>query len=187
MKNNHSFFRRRLTMIVASLFIVISAISQTSPKDKKLIEDSKLAKAAFTRADATLKNKFKKAYGYVLFPNVGKGGAIIGGASGNGVVYQNGKMIGRARMTQVTVGLQIGGQGYREVIFFENMNDLERFKGNNFELSAQTSAVAVKEGSSENVKYAEGVLIFTQTKGGLMAEASVGGQKFTFKKFWIVL
>ena len=187
MKNYPSFYFRRLTMIVASFLITIAAIAQISPKDKKLIEDSKLAKSSFIRADATLKNKFKKAYGYVIFPNVGKGGAVIGGASGNGVVYENGKLIGRARMTQVTVGLQLGGQSYREVIFFEKMNDLERFKGNNFEFSAQASAVAAKDGASDNAKYADGVLIFTQTKGGLMAEASVGGQKFTFKKFWIIL
>ena len=187
MKNYHFSCLRSVVLLVGSIIITISALAQISPKDKKLIEDSKLAKSSMTRADASLKNMFKKAYGYVIFPNVGKGGAIVGGASGNGIVYQQGKMIGRARMTQVTVGLQLGGQSYREVIFFETLKDLDRFKGNNFELSAQSSAVAVKEGSSDNAKYADGVMIFSQTKGGLMAEASIGGQKFTFKKFWIVI
>ena len=107
----------------------------------------------------------------------------IGGAAGNGIVYRNGVAIGSAKMKQLTIGFQAGGQAYREVIFFESQNDLDRFKEDKFELSAQASAVAVTEGASANVKYGEGVMIFTQTKGGLMYEASVGGQKFDFSSF----
>jgi lipid-binding SYLF domain-containing protein len=187
MKNYPAFTFRQAALFFTAFLIGIAATAQTSPKDKKLIEDNKIAKAAFIRVDRSMKDKFKKTYGYVIFPNVGKGGAGIGGAAGNGVAYQKGKMIGKAKMTQVTIGLQLGGQSYREVIFFENKSDLERFKENNFELAAQASAVAVKAGASDNVKYTDGVMIFTQTKGGLMVEASVGGQKFKFKKFWIVL
>ncbi len=123
----------------------------------------------------------------MIFPNIGKGGIGIGGAAGNGVLTEKRKRIGTAQMTQVTIGLQLGGQAYREVIFFEKKSDLDRFKENNFEFSAQASAVAVKSGASENPKYADGVMIFTQPKGGLMAEVSVGGQKFNYKKFWISL
>ena len=105
----------------------------------------------------------------------------IGGAAGNGVVFKNDDLIGMAKMTQLTIGFQWGGQAYREVIFFENSEALERFKENRLEFSAQASAVAVTSGASANAKYSDGVMIFTQTKGGLMYEASVGGQKFSFK------
>jgi lipid-binding SYLF domain-containing protein len=130
-----------------------------------------------------MKKLFDNAVGYVIFPNVGKGGLGIGGAAGNGVVYEKGKMIGKAKLTQINIGFQAGGQAYREVIFFETFKDLDRFKQNKLQFSAQISAVAAKAGASANVKYAEGVLIFTQQKGGLMYEASVGGQKFKFQKF----
>ena len=185
MKNNFSF--RQATLFFAAIFIGIAATAQISPKEKKIIEDSKIAKSAFIRTDPSMKNQFKKAYGYVIFPNVGKGGLVVGGASGNGLVTEKEKKIGTAKMTQVTIGLQAGGQAYREVIFFENKSALDRFKENNFEFSAQVSAVAAKADASANAKYTDGVIIFTQGKGGLMAEASVGGQKFKYKKFWIVL
>ena len=87
-----------------------------------------------------------------------------------------------AKLSQLSIGFQAGGQAYREVIFFESKNNLERFKSSQFEFSAQASAVAVTAGASANVKYAEGVLVFTALKGGLMYEASVGGQKFKFNK-----
>lgn len=126
---------------------------------------------------------FANAYGYVIFPNVGKGAIGIGGAAGNGIVYENGQVIGKAQMKQVSIGFQWGGQAYREVIFFENKNALDRFKEDKFEFSAQASAVAATKGASANVKYTDGVMIFTQQKGGLMYEASVGGQKFDFTAF----
>ena len=91
--------------------------------------------------------------------------------------------MGRANMKQVSVGFQFGGQAYREVIFFETGAALDRFKQNKFEFTARASAVAVTSGSAANVKYADGVMVFTQEKGGLMYEASVGGQKFNYTAF----
>ena len=123
---------------------------------------------------------FTSSYAYAIFPNVGKGAIGIGGAAGNAVVYQGGNIIGSAKMKQLTIGFQLGGQKYREVIFFENQEALNRFKESEFEFAVQASAVAVTKGASTNVKYREGVMVFTQGKGGLMYEASVGGQKFKF-------
>jgi lipid-binding SYLF domain-containing protein len=91
--------------------------------------------------------------------------------------------LGKAKMAQVTVGLQAGGQSYREVIFFENKATLDRFQSGKFEFSGQISAVAAKKGASANVKYVDGIMVFTQQKGGLMFEASVGGQKFEYTSF----
>ena len=172
-----------VAFLLASLLINNAAIAQASSKDKKVIADAKEAKAEFIRVDGLMKNLFDKAYGYVIFPNVGKGGIGIGGAAGNGAAYQRGVLIGMAKMTQITIGFQWGGQAYREVIFFETKIDLDRFKENKIELSAQASAVAVTAGASANVKYTNGVMIFSQIKGGLMYEATVGGQKFKFRKF----
>jgi lipid-binding SYLF domain-containing protein len=172
----------KYAFLLMGLLISSAAFTQSS-KDKKIIADSKIAKEEFIRSDGLMKNLFSHAYGYAIFPNVGKGGLGLGAAAGNGAVYQNGNLIGMAQMTQVTVGFQGGGQAYREVIFFENEETLNRFKQNNIKLSAQASAVAVTAGASANAKYKNGVMIFTQTKGGLMYEASVGGQKFKFTGF----
>lgn len=181
---------KRVFSLPASAFIFFlivmssSAVSaQTSKKDKRLVQDCVEAKEDFIETDGLMKNLFGSAYGYVIFPNVGKGGIGIGGAAGNGVVYQGGTIIGKAKLTQLSIGFQFGGQAYREVIFFESKDDLDRFKENKIEFSAQASAVAATEGASANVKYREGVMIFTQQKGGLMYEASIGGQKFNYSEF----
>jgi lipid-binding SYLF domain-containing protein len=112
---------------------------------------------------------------------VGKGGFIIGGAHGNGHVFEKGKLIGYGSLTQVTVGAQVGGQEFSEVIFFESKEALAKFKESEFAISAQVSAVAAAEGVSKNAKYVDGVMVFTKAKQGLMAEASVGGQKLKFE------
>ncbi len=136
---------------------------------------------AFKKKDPELKAFFDKAYGYAVFPTVGKGGIGIGGAHGSGVVFEKGKAVGTTTLTQVTVGFQLGGQAYSEVIFFKDKKTLEDFKKGSFELDAQASAVAANVGAAANVDYERGVAIFTMVKGGLMYEASVGGQKFTFE------
>jgi lipid-binding SYLF domain-containing protein len=181
-KNRISAIARSI-FLLAMLFISGVLLAQKDSKDTKLIADSKAAKDAFIKADGLMQNLFDKSYGYAIFPNVGKGAIGVGGAAGNGIVYEGGKVIGKASMKQVTVGFQWGGQAYREVIFFENKETLDRFKENKVEFSAQASAVAANKGASGNVKYANGVMIFTQEKGGLMYEASVGGQKFKYSAF----
>jgi lipid-binding SYLF domain-containing protein len=169
-------------LLMALLFVQFSLSAQTSSKDKKIVSDSKEAKADFIKTDGLMSSLFSNSYGYVIFPNVGKGAIGIGGAAGNGAVFQGGKLAGMAKLTQVTIGFQWGGQAYREVIFFETKADLDRFKENKIEFSAQASAVAATAGAAANAKYKDGVMIFSQIKGGLMYEASVGGQKFKFRK-----
>jgi lipid-binding SYLF domain-containing protein len=169
-------------LILSALLIGINASAQ-SKKEKKIMVDCDSAKTEFLRTDPMLKNVFDAAYGYLILPNIGKGAMGVGGASGNGMVYENGKLVGTAKMSQVTVGFQVGGQAYRELIFFENKEALDRFKGNKLEFSAQASAVAATLGASANAKYTDGIMIYTQQKGGLMYEASVGGQKFKYAAF----
>lgn len=169
-------------IVMACVLNIAPIFGQSTARKNKIIADSQTAKAEFIKSDPLMKALFEKAYGYVIFPNVGKGGIGIGGAAGNGVVYEQNKRIGMAKLTQVSIGFQAGGQAYREVIFFESKKELERFKESKFEFSAQASAVAVTEGASANVKYTDGVMVFTMQKGGLMYEASIGGQKFKFNK-----
>lgn len=170
-------------IVMTALLASTNAMGQHSTKDQRLIRDCQEAKEDFISTDKLMGSLFTSAYGYVIFPNVGKGGIGIGGAVGNGIVYENGSVIGKAKLTQLSIGFQFGGQAYREVIFFESEEDLDRFRENKIEFSAQASAVAVTEGVSANVKYKDGVMIFTQQKGGLMYEASIGGQKFNFTGF----
>ncbi len=172
----------QLVFIISALFFT-QLTSAQSQKDSSLIKDCDEAKAEFIKTDALIKHLFDDASGYVIFPNVGKGAIGVGGASGNGIVYEKGKLLGKAKMTQVSIGFQFGGQAYRELIFFENQETLERFKKDKVEFSAQASAVAATAGASANAKYTNGVMIFTQQKGGLMYEASIGGQKFKFTAF----
>lgn len=148
---------------------------------KDIFGDSQVAKAAFIKADPSLADLFSHSYGYVIFPHIGKGAIIVGGGHGNGAVYESGKAIGTAKLTQVSVGAQIGGQAYREVIFFENKDALDRFKANKIEFSGQVSATAAKSGASANAQYRDGVQVFTEEINGLMLEASIGGQKFKYK------
>jgi lipid-binding SYLF domain-containing protein len=137
--------------------------------------------AVFKKADPGIDHFFKSAAGYAVFPTVGKGAVVIGGAGGSGIVFEQGKPVGKTTLAQVTVGLQLGGQAYSELIFFENASALSDFKKGNFALAAQVSAVALSAGASANAKYQSGVAVFTVTKTGLMYEASVGGQKFSYE------
>jgi len=173
---------KKNNLIALAIFIVATSLSALSAKgqDAKLRADAATAKQSFLNTDPAMSGLFASSAGYAIFPNIGKAGIAVGGAAGNGVVYQGETIIGSAKMKQLTVGFQLGAQKYREVIFFQDQSALNRFKENGFEFSAQASAVAVTKGASTNVKYREGVMVFTQEKGGLMYEASVGGQKFKF-------
>lgn len=136
--------------------------------------------ARFKARDPSLQQFFGKAYGYAIYPSVGKGGFWIGGAYGDGEVYEQGRLVGVTSIIQVTVGPQIGGQAYSELIFFRDRNALSSFKAGSFTFNAQVSAVAATAGAAKNVSWSNGVAVFTLAEGGLMAEATIGGQKFSF-------
>ena len=138
--------------------------------------------AHFKNKDSSLNNFFSQAYGYAVFPTIGKAGFIVGGAYGDGMIYKQGAITGLTTMTQVSVGWQIGAEAYSEIIFFHNEASYNNFTKGNFELGAQASAVFVKPGVAAQTKYDKGIAIFTDYKGGLMAAASVSGQKFSFQK-----
>jgi lipid-binding SYLF domain-containing protein len=132
-------------------------------------------------ADPGMERFFEESAGYAVFPKVGKGGSGIGGAHGKGLVIVGDNAVGETSLSQVTVGFQLGGQVYAEVIFFKDDAALKNFQRGNFELGAQVSAVAVTAGASADANYDKGVAVFTHVSGGLMYEATVGGQKFKYE------
>ncbi len=133
------------------------------------------------RTDPGLQKFFDTAAGYAVFPSVGKGAFVAGGAYGKGQLYQNGQLVGYCDLTQATVGLAAGAQQYSEIIFLETPEAVNKFKAGSYAIAAQASAVAVKSGASANAKYADNVLVFTMGEAGLMVEASIGGQKFSYQ------
>jgi lipid-binding SYLF domain-containing protein len=145
---------------------------------------------------------FAQSYGYAVFPTIGKGGIGIGGAHGSGQVYAGGKLTGKTSMTQLTIGFQLGGQAYSQIIFFKDKRAYNEFTSGNFEFGAQASAVAItagaqaqtgttgagasaspggSAGAQAKTDYHKGMAVFTRAKGGLMYEAAIGGQKFSFE------
>jgi lipid-binding SYLF domain-containing protein len=164
--------------LAATLVASVSAVPQHPHQDK--IDRANGVVADFSHSDENLTAWFANAVGYAVFPNVGKGGFGIGGAHGTGVLFEKGLPTGETELVQVTIGLQLGGQSFAEVIFFEDEYSLGNFKKGNFEMSAQVSAVVVTLGASADTNYEKGVAVFTRAKGGLMYEATVGGQKFSY-------
>ena len=130
-----------------------------------------------------LKPYFKEAAGFAVFPNIAKAGLGLGGARGSGEVFEDGKVIGSTTVTQLSFGFQLGGQAFSQIIFFQNKRDIDRFTDGNFEFGASASAALITEGANASVDYTNGVAVMTFSKGGLMYEASIGGQKFTFKGY----
>jgi lipid-binding SYLF domain-containing protein len=147
------------------------------------VKEAEATIATFKRTDPGIAKFFEQSDGYVVFPTVGKGGLGVGGAHGSGIVFKHGQAIGTAKLTQVTFGAQVGGQSYSQIVFLETPSVLAAFEAGHFALAAQVSAVALAAGASANAKFEHGVAVFTATKGGLMYEASVGGQKFSFEPF----
>ena len=163
-------------------------------KDRLAVQSALLAFADSKKVD----HFFANSYGVVIFPTIGKGGLGIGGAHGSGWGFRTRKFDGTSKMTQVTIGFQAGGQAFSQIIFFETEVDFNRFTSGNFELGAQASAVALTAGANAQAStagganaganasqakstYSDGMAIFTMAKGGLMYEASVGGQKFSYR------
>jgi lipid-binding SYLF domain-containing protein len=136
--------------------------------------------AKFKEKDPGMEKIFSDAVGYAVFPTVGKGAIGVGGARGKGWVYESGAIVGKTTLTQVTIGLQLGGQAYSEIVFFQTKQALDNFKLGHLKLDAQASAIALTARASADLAYRNGVAIVTMAKGGLMYEASVGGQKFSY-------
>ena len=172
-----------LTVLIAFSFILTSTFVQAWEPDNTDKLELAVAQAIIKakEVDPSMTNWFDTAYAYAVFPKVGKGGIGIGGAHGKGLVIWNDSTVGKTSLSQVTIGFQLGGQVYAQYIMFRDKTAFDHFTRGNFEMGAQASAVAITLGASADANYDGGVAVFTIADGGLMFEASVGGQKFKYK------
>ncbi len=155
--------------------------AQVGGWNPELVNDANEALQAMIEKTPKLESFYNESYGYAVFPKVTKAGIAFGGAFGNGIVYNDHRIVGTSKLRQASIGLQFGGQQYKELIFFENKESFEKFTNGKLKFDAQASAVALKQGVSIDAAYQEGVAVFTITKGGLMYEASIGGQHFEYE------
>jgi lipid-binding SYLF domain-containing protein len=187
--NDRSILRLSASLLAATValsLLAITAACSTAPEsraDRALLTSDTtdfLARARTT--DPTLDRFFNSCAGYAVMPEIGKGGFILGGAYGKGQLFdRKGRLIGYCDVSQGSVGAQIGGQTFGEIVFFETDDALTRFKSDRFTLTAQASAVALAAGAGAATNYADGVAVFIMNPKGLMLEATVGGQQFSYQ------
>ncbi|MCL2648514.1 MAG: hypothetical protein FWD61_16155 [Phycisphaerales bacterium] len=147
--------------------------AQTRMQSQAVIDD-------FKKKDPSMDRFFTTAEGYAIFPEVTSGALVVGGAHGNGEVFQRGRFIGYADVSQASIGAQVGGQKFAQIIFFQNEESLANFKAGTLEFDARATAIAASKGAAATADYSKGVAVFTLPQGGLMAQAAIGGQKFRF-------
>ena len=191
--------KKLLILTLAISFLAVASYSETFAgwDPAKAEQERKAAEATidnFKEKDPSMERFFYNAWGYAVYPTVGEGALIVGGAHGTGLVYKSvrvslltgdpiwkGKIVGRSKLSQGTVGLQAGGQAYSEIIFFKDKAAFDSLKDGKLKLAAQASAIAVTAGASADAAYEGGVAVFTMGKGGLMLQAAIGGQEITFE------
>lgn len=190
-----------VTRITSLLAIIVLAMAMPASAAKRTVEDYSETIAEYKKSDIVAPY-FGSAYGYAVFPTIGKGGLGIGASHGKGQVYRGGKVVGFTSTSDISIGFQAGGQAYSQVIFFENKDSYDAFTSGEFEFSASASAIAIQSsaeaktgteqtssgasgkaeaGKQTAVEYQDGLLVFNMAKGGLMYAAAIAGQKYTYK------
>jgi len=171
----------QLVMAVLALILAMTMNAQVGGWNPELINDSNEALQEMIDKTPKLESYYNESFGYAVFPKITKAGIGIGGAMGKGIVFKNHQALGLSNLKQASFGLQLGGQQYSEIIFFKNEESFEKFTNEKLKFDAQASAVAINKGASIDVAYQDGVAVFTASKGGLMCEASIGGQHFKYE------
>jgi lipid-binding SYLF domain-containing protein len=177
----------RFTTGLALVTVVAGLLGSCATAPASREDKAALVGAATTRwqqmrqEDPALGALVQRSYGYALFPDVGKAGLGVGGAYGREVVYERGQHIGYSDLTQGTVGVQVGGQSFSELLVFESKAALDRFKAGQFGFAAGASAVVLKSGVATTPNFVDGVAVVVQPIGGVMVEAAIGGQQFTYQ------
>jgi lipid-binding SYLF domain-containing protein len=176
---------KTLSIFTAFVALTLAGGCATAPRSETarntLRDDAQATVSRFEEQDPSLTDVLSRSAGYAVFPKVAKGGALVGGAYGHGVLYQNGRMAGYCNLEQASVGLQLGGQQYSELLVFKDQDALNRFKSGSYGLSGEATAVAAKNGTARQTEFRNGMAIFIMTGKGLMAEASLAGQKFKYE------
>jgi lipid-binding SYLF domain-containing protein len=158
-----------------------SLVGKEQAAIEELHEESEATLDRLEAHDPGLRKLLEKAHGYVVFPSVGKATAVLGGAFGKGEVFEKGKMIGYAGLAQLTLGVQLGGQTFSEIIAFQDKAALDRFKAGRWAFAANASAVLVKAGAAASSNYEKGAAVFVSSEGGMMLEVAIGAQKFFYR------
>lgn len=154
---------------------------ETAPESPAVMRDQALSSLDQMEArDSTLKYVLDNAYGYVIFPEIGEAAIGVGGAGGTGIVYQQGRRIGTVTLKQASLGLQLGGQTYAELVIFQDEKAFNRLQNDSVEFGADASAALIKAGAAKSGNFANGVQVYILPRGGLMAGISLNGQKFHF-------
>ncbi len=176
---------RNVLLLVLVCCVASTAFAGLNPFRKKHRrsgeENVQLLIERMKKIDPEIETVFNNATAWAVFPSIGKAGIGIGGAAGNGRVYRKGQFIGTTTMSQISIGFQFGGQVYSEIVFFQDDKTLERFKNGQFELGANISAVVFKTGAARTAGFKDGTIVMVIPREGLMYEATISGQKFTFK------
>jgi lipid-binding SYLF domain-containing protein len=167
--------------VVAGLLIGCATAPASRTEQDTLLADAESTLQQMRAEDPTLGELTRRSYGYAMFPKVTKGGLVVGGASGQGVVYERGKHIGYSSLSQGSVGLQAGAQTFSELIVFEDKGSLDRFKAGSLNFAADASAVILQSGTATAANFVEGVAVVVRPIGGAMVEASIGGQQFAYQ------
>jgi lipid-binding SYLF domain-containing protein len=167
--------------VVAGLLVGCSTAPASRAEQNTLLADAESTLQQMRAEDPTLGELVRRSYGYALFPKVTKGGLVVGGASGQGVVYERGRFIGYSSLSQASVGLQAGAQTFSELLVFESKNALDRFKTGQINFSADTSAVILQSGVATAANFVDGIAVVVRPIGGAMLEASIGGQQCAYQ------
>ena len=169
--------------VVFALFMTVGCATapRTQAQRDSLVAESDATVATMTSQDPSLRDLLDRSPGYAVYPNVGSAGAIVGGAYGRGVVFEDGQPVGFTELNQGSVGAIIGGQSFSQIVVFENDAAIGRMKSGNFDVGAEASAVALKAGIAANARFEGGVAVFQMPKGGLMATAAINGQKINYE------
>lgn len=166
--------------LMATMFVGCASAPQSRPDQQALEARADATVQTMVASDPTLGELLARSAGYAVFPQVSEAGFVVGGAGGAGVVYENGRVIGFSELRAGSVGAQIGGQSFSEIIVFETPAALDRFRAGNFDLQAGLSATAIQSGAAARARFEDGVAVFVGGHSGLMAAANVGGQSVTF-------
>ncbi len=179
--NNRKGATSAMALLGAMALAGCTATAPIAEQRAQLVEHADAALLTFQEVDPTLSHFINEAHGYAVFPRVTRGGLGIGGAHGRGVVYRQAQPVGWCELTQATIGVQLGGQSFSQLIFFGTADAFENFKAGSWALAANASAVAAHHGAAGAADYERGVAVFILPRGGLMFEAAVGGQRFTYE------
>lgn len=169
------------TAMVACVLAACATAPKTTAERDSLEARADATLQSMKARDPGLTDVLQSSYGYAVFPEIGKGGMVVGAAYGRGVVYERGQKVGYVELNQGSIGAQLGAQSFAELIVFRDQFDLQRLKAGNFSLGGNASAVALTAGAAATARFQNGVAVFVVPRGGLMAELSISGQQLNFQ------